>query len=81
MDFKTSFKANNGKEYDVAVPVPVTKEDHFVRILRKEDGAEILRIDLNYYSELPDIVKQASESFNIANNVLDEYTKKEDASI
>lgn len=81
MDFKTSFKANNGKEYDVAVPVPVTKEDHFVRILRKEDSAEILRIDLNYYSELPDIVKQASESFNIANNVLDEYTKKEDASI
>lgn len=74
MDFKTSFKAN-GKDYDVAVPVPVTTEDHYVKILRREDNAEILRIDLNYYSELPDIVKQASESFNIANNVLDKLNK------
>lgn len=75
MDFRTSFKANN-KDYDIAVPVPVTEKDHYVKVLRKEDNAEILRIDLNYYSELPEIVKQASESFNIANNVMEQFTKK-----
>lgn len=74
MDFRTSFKANN-KDYDVAVPVPITEQDHYVKVLRREDNAEILRIDLAYYSELPEIVKQASESFNIANNMLDKFTK------
>lgn len=71
MDFKTSFTANN-KEYDLVVPVPMTETDHYVKLVQKDTNNELLRVDANYYSELPSIMQAASTVFPQANTMIDQ---------
>jgi ketopantoate hydroxymethyltransferase len=71
MDFKTSFTANN-KEYDLVVPVPMTETDHYVKLVQKGTNNELLRVDANYYNELPSIMQAASTVFPQANTMIDQ---------
>lgn len=70
MDFRSSFTANN-KEYDLVVPVPMTETDHYVKLVQKGTNAELLRVDANYYNELPSIMQAASAVFPQAQSIMD----------
>lgn len=70
MDFRTSFTTNN-KEYDLVVPVPLTETDHYVKLVQKGTNVELLRVDANYYNELPSIMQAASAVFPQAQSVMD----------
>lgn len=70
MDFRSSFTANN-KEYDLVVPVPMTETDHYVKLVQKGTNIELLRVDANYYNELPSIMQAASAVFPQAQSIMD----------
>lgn len=70
MDFRSSFTANN-KEYDLVVPVPMTETDHYVKLVQKGTNVELLRVDANYYNELPSIMQAASAVFPQAQSIMD----------
>lgn len=62
MNFKTSFRANN-MEYEIVVPVPITADDCFISIVRKDSQEEMLRVNAQHLGELPDLAEKAAKLF------------------
>lgn len=60
MNFRTAFNVNN-IEYELVFPVPVTKTEYSVCLVRKDSQEEILKINANHLEELPAISAEASK--------------------
>lgn len=49
-------KTSQGITVLVKLPIPVTAEEHFLTFTDKATGKEIIQLDMNYFSLLPELM-------------------------
>ena len=76
MNFKTAFTVNN-IEYELVFPVPLTKTEHSICIIRKDSQEELLRVNANHIEELPAISEEASKLLPFVDQKLFKKSEKQ----